>query len=162
MRIVVFAVLSTLLFSAVLRAQDSAAAEGSGCYDACALRVEGTRVLRGLSGQRVVALGMWKASPLAPYATISDSAAAYAGEFDRHYTPGTRWMTVGLVGSGIVGAIAGASGALTNDLSGRETVAYLTGLGISFAMFTYGERRVGRALRALSRAVWWTNRDLPR
>jgi hypothetical protein len=129
-------------------------------YDACALRVEGRRVLRGASGQPVLSLGMWGASPLAPYAATSDSAASYAAEFDHHYTPGTRWMTIGLLSSAVMGAVVGAT--RTGDVADRELAATLGGIALSFGIFTYGNRRVDRAFRALSRAIWWTNRDLPR
>jgi hypothetical protein len=39
---------------------------------------------------------------------------------------------------------------------------YLGGFALSLGLFTYGQRRVDRAIHALSRAIWWTNRDLPR
>jgi hypothetical protein len=130
-------------------------------YDACALRLEGRRVLRGLGGHRVLSLGMWGASPLTPFASLSDSGATYASEFDRHYTPGTRWVTLGSLGIAVTGTLLGLRGDLP-DLSGREGLAYLGGVAISLGLFTYGDRRVERAIRALSVAIGWINRDLPR
>jgi hypothetical protein len=104
---------------------------------------------------------MWGASPLAPFASLSDSGATYASEFDRHYTPGARWVTLGSLGIAVIGTILGLRDELP-DLSDREGLAYLGGIAISLGLFTYGDRRVDRAIRALSRAIWWTNRDLPR
>jgi hypothetical protein len=130
-------------------------------YDTCALRLEGRRVLRGHAGHRVLSLGMWGASPLTPFASLSDSGATYAAEFDRHYTPGARWSTLGALGIAVLGTLLGLRGDLP-EISDREGMMYLGGIALSLGLFTHGERRVDRAIRALSRAIWWANRDLPR
>jgi hypothetical protein len=69
-------------------------------------------------------------------------------------------MTVGLFSSAIMGAVVAAM--RNGETTDGELAATLGGIAFSFGVFTYGDRRVERALRALSRTMWWTNRDLPR
>ncbi|HJR66293.1 MAG TPA: hypothetical protein VJ802_07665 [Gemmatimonadaceae bacterium] len=130
-------------------------------YDTCALRFEGRHVLRGLAGHRVLSLGMWGATPLVPFASRSDSGVTHAAEFDRLYTPGARWSTLGSLGLAVTGTLLALHGELP-ELSENEGRIYFGGFALSLVLFTHGERRVNRAIHALSRAIWWTNRDLAR
>jgi hypothetical protein len=130
-------------------------------YDTCALRFDGRHVLRGVGGHRTLSLGWWGAAPLTPFASLSDSGATYAAAFDRLYAPGARWSTLGSLGLAITGTLLALQGDLP-ELSDNEGLMYLGGFALSFALFTSGERRVSRATHALSRAIWWINRDLPR
>jgi len=95
---------------------------------------------------------------LAPLVAGSDSALACAREFDRDYTTGARISTV----AGAVGGVLIAF-AFQNRFQDRRPDWWLIGgsyaaLGVGI----YGGWRTSRALRALSRALWWYNRDLPR
>lgn len=143
-----------LLAPNTLRAQTSTPArDAAACtYDACALRLEGRRVLRGVSGQPVLSLGMWSAARLAPYAGPSDSAVAYAAEFDHHYTPGTRWRTVGLFSSAIMGAVVAAM--RNGETTDGESAATLGGIAFSFGILhLWQPTRRARPPRPLARHV---------
>lgn len=134
-------------------------------YDDCALRLEGARVLRGQVGTRVGQLRVFSATRLEPLVgSASDSARLYANEFDRNYGTGARWAAVGGLGLGVVTAFLidrRASRGESNEWEGRHW-AMAGGLVVSIAASEYGTRRLRRAHRALSRAIWWHNRELPR
>ena len=154
----------SLLSNAPMAAQEpSLPNAASTCtYDTCALRLEQRRLLRGGEGQPVLSLGSWGAPSLRPHVMQSDSALAYAAEFDRHYTVGTRIGTLGLLGAAVMGALYAHYARGGDDLSDREVIAQLGGIALSFGLTLYGGRRVDRAMRGLSRAIWWSNRELPR
>ena len=152
-----------LLAATVSRAQGPSPATANGCsYETCALRVENRRVLRGASSAPVLHLGLWGADSLRPLISPTDSALKYAAEFDNHYTPGTRFSTLGLLAAAAMALLYLHEDRGVYGLSDRATTVHLVGAGVSLGLLMYGGRRVDRALRGLSRALWWSNRDLPR
>ena len=127
-------------------------------YDTCALRIERSRILRGVTGQRAGSLLIFSNPRLDLLVTPSDSALAHAMVFQRNFRSG---MTMVFVGS-VVGGIAGA--VLIPTLAAYEEPSLLLTAGLvgGLSMQLVGAFRVQRALNAASRAIWWYNRDLPR
>ena len=127
-------------------------------YDSCALRVEwrplvGNELLRGASGARLARLGAFGPS-LADLMIGADSAVRYAREFDARQERGA---VAGVVG----GALVYGAGLRCVDeftCSHAAGASFIAGLGLAL----YGSVEQLRAARALSRAVWWYNRELPR
>jgi hypothetical protein len=152
------ALLATCALPAPLRAQ-AAAAEPCP-YTRCALRLEGQRLWRGAPpGAPAGRLGFWGAPPLVPLVAGSDSALAYAREFDRHYAAGVRLAGAAGVAAGLLLAVA------YGQRDGRVTAgdwALVGGALGALAVGVHGQRRVDRARDALARALWWYNRGLPR
>ena len=127
-------------------------------YDQNALRVENRRgdlqIVRGIQGTVVAHSGVFHAPRLTNLVTESDSAVAEAKVFERDYQPGQYIAGLGIA---TMGAAIGAS--RINDINtlipGALTVA-------SVALIVYGGGRLENAYRALSKAIWWYNRDLKR
>jgi hypothetical protein len=147
-----------------LSAQDAAPAIAAPCsYDTCALRVEQGRILRGIASVRVGRLGAFSATRLSPLVIASDSAQRYAAAFDQHYGPGMRWAAVGGIGLGVVTVVVLDPSERQRHSDGQwrgRDWGLLAGLLVSIGASEYGRRRVERARRALSRSVWWHNREL--
>ncbi|MDP9206616.1 MAG: hypothetical protein M3P12_14400 [Gemmatimonadota bacterium] len=127
-------------------------------YDENALRVESRRgdlqIVRGVQGTVVARAGVFHGPKVAFLVGQSDSALAEALVFEHEYGPGQY-----LAGFGIatLGAAIGAS--RIADIN--PTIP--TGLTIaSVALITYGGSKLEKAYRALSKAIWWYNRDLNR
>jgi hypothetical protein len=124
-------------------------------YDTCALRVQaptltGPRMLvRGAQGTEVVRLGLLEPA-IAPFVTLSDSAVAHAHLYDTLYDRGSILNIAGTV-------IAIASPIL---LRGAMQKIAFTGAGIGLTV--YGGVLVNQANDALSRSLWWYNRELAR
>lgn len=139
----------TLGGPAVLTAQD-------GSYDENALRVEGhggdMRIVRGTQGTVVAHISGFRTTDVAKFVAPSVQAMAEARIFSRDYVPGS-WIA-GL-GIATMGAAIGAS--QIHDINR----AIPTGLTISAAaLLIYGGGRLHNAYNALSRSIWWYNRDL--
>lgn len=150
-----------------LGAQDStrAAASTLCTWDSCALRVEDGRILRGVQGIPVGRLGFLGATHLSPLVAPTDSARYYAGVFDRNYASGSRMSLLGQVGAGLcLLFVLDRSGRTDGnaDQWRNEDWALLGGLVASMGVSQYGVTKIGRANRALSRAMWWSNRELAR
>ena len=127
-------------------------------YDENALRVEQHRgtisIVRGVSETVVVKVGAFRAVDVAGIVRRSPNAIAEAKRFEHDYRPGTWIASLGVATLGVaIGSyrIAGLNQALPTGL----TIA-----GVS--LITYGGWRLGNAYRALSKSVWWYNRDLKR
>ena len=127
-----------------------------GTYDENALRLEShpgeTRLVRGVSGALVGKIGGFRDVDLAAVVSRSPNAVTEAKVFQRDYAPGLWMISAGL-------AVLGASiGALRiEDVNPVIT----TGLTISsVALLGYGSKRLSNAYRALSKSIWWYNRDL--
>lgn len=127
-------------------------------YDENALRVEQHRgtisIVRGVSETVVVKVGAFRAVDVAGIVRPSPNAIAEAKRFEHDYRPGTWIASLGVATLGVaIGSyrIAGLNQALPTGL----TIA-----GVS--LITYGGWRLGNAYRALSKSVWWYNRDLKR
>jgi hypothetical protein len=133
----------------VLTAQD-------GSYDENALRIEGhsgdLRIVRGVQGTLVARISGFRTTDVAKLVAPSEHAMAEARIFSRDYIPGS-WIA-GL-GIATMGAAIGAS--RIDDINR----VIPTGLTISAAaLLIYGGGRLHNAYNALSRSIWWYNRDL--
>jgi hypothetical protein len=127
-----------------------------GTYDENALRVDQHRgaisIVRGVSETVVVKVGAFRAADVAGIVSPSPNAVAQAKIFEHDYRPGTWIASLGIATLGVaIGSyrIADLNQALPTGL----TIA-----GVS--LITYGGWRLGNAYRALSKSVWWYNRDL--
>jgi hypothetical protein len=127
-------------------------------YDENALRVEQHRgtisIVRGVSESVVLEVGAFRAVNVAGIVSKSPNAVTQAKIFESNYRPGTWLVSIGVATLGAaLGSyrIAGLNQAVPSGL----TIA-------SVSLITYGGWRLGNAYRALSRSVWWYNRDLKR
>ncbi|MEX1183725.1 MAG: hypothetical protein WEF86_10865 [Gemmatimonadota bacterium] len=122
-------------------------------YDECALRISPgsfttpPALLRGRDGARVTQLGLFQEA-VTPHFARSDSARAYALEYDRLYDRG------GVLSS--AGTVIAVLAPIILDGTMRRIVFTAVGVGVS----VYGGVVTKRADDALSTAVWWHNRDL--
>ena len=126
-------------------------------YDTCALRREGVffsqRVLAGAQG-RVVARGGFSGFRLDSALAGSPRALAEARIHRREAGRGGLLMLVG----GVLGGIGVAHAAGGDERSSAVTALVVSGAAASIV----GGWRLQIADRALNRALWWYNRDLPR
>ncbi len=125
-------------------------------YDENALRIDehgGTiSIVRGVSETVVAKIGVFRAVDVAAVVGPSPKAVAEATVFQRNYRPGTWIASLGIA---TLGAAIGAS--RISDLN----QAIPTSLTIvSVSLITIGGVKLEKAHRALSRAIWWYNRDL--
>ncbi|HJR63610.1 MAG TPA: hypothetical protein VJ803_07890 [Gemmatimonadaceae bacterium] len=135
-------------------------AEDACSYDTCALRVErrfwGSDLVRGAAGERMSGLGFFGAD-LTGLVQRSDSAVHYARLYRRDQRVSTVLAVVGGLATVIALAKADPFDA-DSDPGGAEWAVLVGGLGVVLASGHYQSS----ASRALSRAIWWYNRDLPR
>ena len=133
------------------------AAQESG-YDENALRVESRqgslRIVRGVEGTIVARAGIFHGPKVANLVSQSDSALAEAKTFERDYEPG-QWIAA--LGIATLGAAIGAS-----RIPDINPVIQVGLYATSFAAIGYGAKKLDSAYRALSKAIWWYNRDLKR
>lgn len=139
------------LGATAMSAQDSS-------YDQNALRVESHRgdlqIVRGIEGTVVARAGVFRGPRVADLVGQSGKALEEARIFEREYQPGQYLAALGI---GVMGAALGAS--RIADLNPLIP----TGLtGVSIVLIAYGGAKLHRATQALSRAIWWYNRDLQR
>jgi hypothetical protein len=127
-------------------------------YDESALRIDdhqGTMsIVRGVSGTVVGKIGVFRGSDLASVVSPSPNAVAEAKIFQRDYKPGTLLASLGIA---TMGAAIGAYRIpdINTWIPSGLTVASLT-------LIAYGATKLESAYRALSKAIWWYNRDLAR
>jgi len=129
-----------------------------GSYDENALRVESRRgdlqIVRGIQGTVVARAGVFHGPKVANLVRQSEKALAEARVFERDYEPG---QYVAALGIATLGAAIGAS--RIHDINS----AIPSGLtAASFLLIAYGGSKLENAYRALSKAIWWYNRDLKR
>jgi hypothetical protein len=131
-------------------------------YDSQALRLE-TRwgeefLLRGREGTVVGKIGGLRGGlDLAAVVAPSPDAMREAAVFKNNYPRGVWSMTVGLS----VVAV-GAAVARVDDIgTAADLSAMAAGIGGTF-LAAYGYKHLQRARSALSRSIWWYNRDLVR
>jgi hypothetical protein len=139
-------------------AQSPSGTQGSCSYDQCALRLEGSDLFRGVQSTKPVGrLRLWGGPRLAELVGTADSARIHALRFDANYATGMRLSFVGglLLAPVILDAVRGGSGMMR-----REHQIYLSVPGAAFVFI--GGVKMRTANVALSRAIWWYNRDLPR
>ncbi|GLC28445.1 hypothetical protein [Roseisolibacter agri] len=136
-----------------------AQAPGGGCtYDACALRREGVffsqRILAGVDG-RVVARQGFAGFRLDSALATSPRAMAEA----RIHRREAGVAGVLLLAGSVLGAVALIDASRDGvELSNTRATMLVAGAGMSLV----GGWRAQIADRALNRALWWYNRDLPR
>lgn len=127
-------------------------------YDENALRVEShlgdLQIVRGTTGTVVARGGVFRGPRVTNLFSPSEQAVSEAKVFERDYDPGQY-----IVGAGIatLGAAFGASH--ISDINN----AIPSGLmAVGILMIGYGGSKMESAYRALSKAIWWYNRDLKR
>jgi hypothetical protein len=125
-------------------------------YEENALRIDESRgtitIVRGVSETVVAKIGVFRAVDVAGIMNPSPKAVEEALVFQHNYRPGTWLASVGIA---TLGAAIGAS-----RINGLNQ-AIPTGLTIvSVSLITVGGFKLETAGRALSKAVWWYNRDL--
>jgi hypothetical protein len=127
-----------------------------GTYDENALRIDQRRgtisIVRGVSETTVLKVGAFREAHVAGIVSPSPNAVAEARIFERDYLPGA-WITS--LGIATLGAAIGSS--KIADLNQAVPIG-LTIAGMS--LIVYGGRRLESAYRALSKSIWWYNRDL--
>ena len=125
-------------------------------YDENALRVDQRRgtisIVRGVSETTVLKVGAFRTAQVAGIVSPSPNAVMEARIFERDYLPGA-WITS--LGIATLGAAIGSS--KIPDLN-RAVPVGLTIAGMS--LIIYGGKRLESAYRALSKSIWWYNRDL--
>lgn len=126
-----------------------------GNYDEKALRLEdhfGVQIIRGVQGVVVGKVGMFRGVDVSAVVSPSPNAVAEAKIFQHDYTPG---MLMASVGIATLGAAIGAS-----RIQGINQMIP-TGITIvSVGLLSYGGSRLENAYKALSKSIWWYNRDL--
>jgi hypothetical protein len=133
----------------VLSAQDAK-------YDESALRLEGhggdLRIVRGVQGTVVAHIGGFRTPDVSAIVSPSEKAMIEAKSFAHDYGPGN-WIAA----AGIVALGAGIGVSRIHDAD--RSMA--TGLAVSgAALILYGGTRIQSAYNALTRSIWWYNRDL--
>ena len=133
---------------ALMTAQD-------GSYDENALRLEdhfGVQIVRGASDVVVGKIGMFRGIDVSAVVKSSPNAVAEAKIFQHDYTPGMLMASLGIV---TLGAAIGAS-----RIAGINQMIP-TGITIvSVGLLSYGGSKLQNAYKALSKSIWWYNRDL--
>lgn len=150
--------LTIVLCAALLSLGATAMGAQDSSYDQNALRVESHRgdlqIVRGIRGTVVARAGVFRGPRVVDLVSQSEKALEEARVFEREYRPG---QYIAAVGIAMMGVALGAS--RIPDFS----VAIPTGLTTaSFVLIAYGGAKLHRANQALSRAIWWYNRDLRR
>lgn len=127
-------------------------------YDDNALRLEGhvgdVRIVRGAQGTVLGKVGVFRGIDVGKLVSSSEEATIEAKNFAHDYGPGT-WLTS--LGIATLGAAIGVS-RIHDVNSSIATGLMLAGTGL----IVYGGARLESAYNALSRSVWWYNRDLKR
>jgi len=125
-------------------------------YEENALRIDehgGTiRIVRGVSETVVAKIGVFRAVDVAAVVSPSPKAVAEATVFQRNYRPGTWLASLGIA---TLGAAIGAS-----RINGLNQAIPTSLTIVSVSLITVGGFKLETAQRALSRAIWWYNRDL--
>lgn len=139
------------LGATAMGAQDSS-------YDESALRVENRlgdlQIVRGIQGTVVARSGVFHGPKVANLVSQSEKALADARVFERDYEPGQSAIALGIA---VLGAAIGVS--RIQDIN----AAIPSGLtAASFLLIAYGGSKLESAYRALSRSIWFYNRDLKR
>jgi hypothetical protein len=142
-----------LLFlgATAMDAQDSS-------YDQNALRVESRlgdlQIVRGIQGTVVAQAGLFRGPKVTTLVSQSEQALAEAKVFERNYEPGQAFAALGIA---TLGAAIGAS--RIPDINAAIPSALTAA---SFLFIAYGGSKLERAYRALSRSIWFYNRELKR
>ncbi|MFL5595362.1 MAG: hypothetical protein ACJ785_12235 [Gemmatimonadaceae bacterium] len=126
-------------------------------YDKDALRVEsvlgGIRILRGVSDSIVLTVGIVRPAKVSQILSASPNAVVQARLFESNYRWGVWTAALGVAVWGGVFAI--------NHIGTNQPMPVPITI-MSLVLVTYGAMRADTAKRALSKAIWWYNRDLSR
>lgn len=129
--------------------------DSSGSYDAKALRIETQmgeyRIVRGLEGPVVGKIGLFSRPDVAALVAPSENAMREGREFNRNHGPG---MLAGITGAAIFAFSLAASNAAGPNWG------LTTGTVGGAMLMLYGAVRLDQAYSALSKSIWWYNRDL--
>ena len=127
-------------------------------YDANALRIEiswGKRLLvRGRDGVVVGRIGSGGFDLPAALAR-SPNAVSEAKEFARSYKKANTIAALGILAWGIGGGVARMDG-----IDSAVAIPAWTAVAAGTFMIGYGGVQLNKAFTALSRSLWWYNRDL--
>jgi hypothetical protein len=135
----------------------SAPVDSTHAYDARALRFESSwgnvRVIRGADGELVGTSGWFRDIQLTRLVASSPAAVAEARVYETNNFRGS------LVGT--VGALAASFGVVltTNSANNASSPALIIG---GMGAMWWGVQHLAMSYSALSRALWWYNRDLTR
>jgi hypothetical protein len=134
----------------------AAATDSTRSYDARALRFESSwgnvRIIRGADGELVGTSGWFRNIELEKLVATSQTAVSQARLYEKNNFRGSLVGTVGAVTS-VVGLM------LTNSSNSAASPALIIG-GVGAVV--WGVQHINMSYSALSRALWWYNRDLPR
>jgi hypothetical protein len=134
----------------------TAATDSAHSYDARALRFESSwgnvRIIRGSEGQLVGTGGWFRDIELEKLVASSPTAVSQARLYEKNNFRGSLVGTVGALTS-VVGLV------LTNSSNSASSPVLI--IGGTGAMI-WGAQHVTMSYSALSRALWWYNRELPR
>ena len=124
-------------------------------YQEDALRLDSgfgrLRIVRGARDSVVVSIGLVRPTEVARLFASSPNAVTEAKVFEANYRQGI-WTTA-------VGIAVWAAGFAISRIGENHPVPL--GLTITtVVLVTYGAMRLDTAKRALSKAIWWYNRDL--
>lgn len=141
-------------FRSVVTAPD-VTGDSSGSYDAKALRIETQmgefRIVRGLEGPVVGKIGLFSRPDISALVAPSENAMREGREFNRNHGPG---MLAGITGAAIFTFSVAASSAAGPNWG------MTTGTVGGAMLMLYGAVRLDKAYSALSKSIWWYNRDL--
>jgi hypothetical protein len=135
----------------------SPTSDSTRAYDARALRFESSwgnvRIIRGADGALVGTSGWFRDVQLEKLVASSPAAVAQARLYEKNNFRGS------LVGT--VGALTAAIGVVltTNSANNASSPALIIG---GMGAMWWGVQHLTMSYSALSRSIWWYNRDLPR
>jgi hypothetical protein len=125
-------------------------------YDEGALRIEGhrgdMRIVRGVQGTVLASISGFRTPDVVKLVSPSEKAMFEARSFAHDYGPGS-WLTA----FGIAAFGAGIGTSRIHDLNSSVPIGLTIG---GAALMVYGGGRLQHAYNALSRSIWWYNRDL--
>lgn len=135
----------------------TATTDSARSYDARALRFESSwgniRIIRGADGQLVGSGGWFRDIELEKLVASSPNAVSQARLYEKNSFRGSLVGAVGAVTS-VVGLVLTTN----SSNSASSPVLIIGGVGA----MVWGVQHVNMSYSALSRALWWYNRDLPR
>jgi hypothetical protein len=127
-------------------------------YDAQAVRIEtrwGNRFLvRGREGAVVGKIGS-RGFDFPSALAASPNAAREAAEFVRVDRRANTLLAIGILAWGVGGGVA-----RMDDIGAAVAIPAWTAVAGGTVLMVYGGVQLNKALTALSRSIWWYNRDL--
>ncbi|HMG69533.1 MAG TPA: hypothetical protein VK544_00360 [Gemmatimonadaceae bacterium] len=143
--------------TAVGSARTSTTSDSSRSYDAQALRVESRwgsiNIIRGVNGPVVGSVGWFRRFDVEKLVESSPQATTEAGKFKSNNFRGSL-----IAGLGATTLVAGAILTSNSSSNASSPMLMIAGAGA----MVWGVQYLNKGYSALSRAMWWYNRDLPR